>query len=136
MLIEFRIGVNPAMFAEYSKGRTVEQIVEETNNELAAEAKKHFGMGKVTVGRLPDGRWFFQQLLLGRMIRVPDDLESIAARRLEKSLLAGVKILPVPGTPTVSEFHGLWAKQSFVDELISEERVTVNVPREQVAHVA
>lgn len=120
MLLDIKIAANPKAFELGAK--TVDQALAEANDELKKESKKHFGAGQISVGRLPDGRFFFRHIVLGTMVRVPDELSLVAARDLVKSAVPGVRILPIDPIPAVSGFHGIWAKQSFVDSLVAREK--------------
>ncbi len=119
-------------------GRTPEQAIEEANRELAVEAKKHFGAGRITVGRLEDGRWFFNHLALGTMVRVPEELSARAAELLKNSILPAVRIHPAAGAEPVPQVHGIWAKHSWLDRFLAEERATIDLraaeekPREAI----
>ena len=108
-------------------GLTVDQAVEKANRELASEAKKHFGAGKITVGRLADGRWFFHHLALGTMIRIPDEYAAAAAQKLARMILPAVRIRPATGAEPVPNVHGIWAKQSWVDQFLREEALTIDL---------
>lgn len=120
MLVELQLPVDRKAFC--LNGQTIDEAIAQANELLAQEARKHFGAGKVTVGRLADGRFYFRHLVLGTMVRVPDDLASAAARQLSHGILPAVKIEPPPGEDPVDGVHGLWARQSWVDNFLAAEK--------------
>jgi hypothetical protein len=120
MLLDIKIAANPKAFELGAK--SVDQAIAEANDELKREAKKHFGAGQISIGRLSDGRFFFRHIVLGTMVRVPDEFSLAAARDLARSAIPGVRILPIDPVPAVDGFHGIWAKQSFVDSLVAREQ--------------
>lgn len=130
MLVDLRIPVDRRALELH--GRTYDQAIEEANRELASEAKKHFGAGRITIGRLPDGRWFFRHLALGTMIRIPDEYVAGASRELARSILPAVRIQPAENAEAVPEVHGVWARQSWVDAFIAQERATIEARAETI----
>lgn len=120
MLVELQLPVDRKAFC--LNGQTIDEAIAQANELLAQEARKHFGAGKVTVGRLADGRFYFRHLFVGTMVRVPDDLAPAAARQLSHSILPAVKIEPPPGEDPVDGVHGLWARQSWVDNFLAAEK--------------
>ena len=130
MVVEIQLPVNRGALT--LNGRTLDSAIDEANAELAKEAKKHFGAGRVTVGRLPDGRWFFHHLMLGTMVRIPDEFTEAAKKSLLHSILPAVKIVPVSAAEAVPEVHGIWARQSWADKFMAEERATIDVHAEEI----
>lgn len=121
MLVDLQLPVDRAAF-RLNDGQTIDDALAQANDMLAKEAKKHFGAGKVTVGRLDDGRFYFRHLMLGTMIRVPDELAISAQRELLHSVLPAVRIAPPAGQDPVEGVHGVWARQSWVDKFLANER--------------
>lgn len=118
MLIGLTIGVNPALLE--LGGQSLDTAIARANEEIALEARRHFGAGKIEIGRLEDGRPYWRHVALGVMVRVPDDLALEASRQLRGSLVPGVMLTPPKDQAPLSWFHGIWARRSFVDTLIFE----------------
>lgn len=116
MIIELRIPANPEAF-KLAPGETEEQAIVRANQALADESKKHFGAGKISVGKLADGRFYFHHIALGTMVRIPEGLDAAAAEALKRSIVPAVKVSPPDGSPPVRGFHGIWARRSFADSL-------------------
>lgn len=119
MLVDLQLPVDRKAFC-LANGQTIDQAIAQANEMLAVEAKKHFGAGKVTVGRLADGRFYFRHLVLGTMVRVPDELAVEATKQLLSGILPAVRIQPVPGADPVEGVHGIWARQSWVDSFVAQ----------------
>lgn len=117
MLLEIQLPVNRS--ALEAQASDVDKALVEANAALAGEAKKHFGAGKIQVGRLPDGRFYFQHIALGKMVRVPDDLAEGAVTALIPTLLPALRIIPPPGAEAVPGVHGIWARLAWVDSFVS-----------------
>lgn len=120
MLVDLQLPVDPKAFC--LNGKTIDQALAEANELLKTEARKHFGAGKIEVGRLADGRFYFRHVILGTMVRVPDDLATVAVRELAHGIVPAVRLFPVPGVEAVSGVHGVWARQSWVDNFVPRER--------------
>lgn len=116
MLVELKVSVDRRALS--LGDRTLDQAIEEANGELAREASKHFGAGRITIGRLPDGRWYFRHIALGTMIRIPDCYLAAAQKALLHSILPAVRILPAEGAESIPEVHGVWARQKWVEDFI------------------
>ena len=127
MLLQLEITVNRAAFDLEAQGWSEARAIEEANKLLAEESKKNFGLGRVTVGKLPDGRFFFRHLALGNMVKVPEKFELEAVKKLKHSIIPAVKLTPTAGAEFVGFVHGIWARQSWVDEFCALERVTFDV---------
>lgn len=119
MLVELQLPVDRKAFC--LNGQTIDEALAQANEMLAQEARKHFGGGKISVGRLSDGRFYFRHLVLGTMVRVPDDVAVKASRELSHGIMPAVRIDPPPGQDPVEGVHGLWARQSWVDKFLSAE---------------
>lgn len=120
MLVDLQLPVDPKAFC--LNGQTIDEALAQANGMLKAEARKHFGAGKIEVGRLADGRFYFRQVLLGTMVRVPDDLAIAAVRELAHGIVPAVRLFPAPGEEAIDGVHGVWARQSWVDNFVPRER--------------
>lgn len=125
MLVEIKLPVNRQALELGNK--SVDEALVEANAELAKEGKKHFGAGKITVGRLSDGRFYFRHLALGTMVRIPDDVAADAVLALLETILPAVRLLPPEGTDAVDGVHGIWARQGWVDNFVVTRRTTRNM---------
>lgn len=133
MLVELRIPVDANTFA--LNGRTVDEAVDEANAALAREAKSHFGAGRVTIGRLADGRWFFRHITMGTMVQIPPEFAERAKAALAHSVLPAVRIHPALGADPIPQVHGIWARQSWVDTFLARERATLETTSKEIDYV-
>lgn len=101
------------------RGRTVDQALYEANLELARESRNFPFAGQCTIGREETGRFYFEHLLFGRMVRVPDELRAASEKIANANPLAiALDLKPPEGSELVPAVHGLWMKNSYVDELM------------------
>jgi len=132
MLIEIQLPVNGAKLEE--QAHDVDRALAEANQALAVEAKKHFGAGKITVGRLADGRFYFQHIALGTMVRIPDSLAAAAVDALIHSVIPALRLIPAPGALAVDGVHGIWARRTWVDNFVAMMR-GAEIETTEAAHV-
>lgn len=125
MVIELPIGVPPAVLQAFAT-RPIAEVIREINAQLAAEGKKHFGAGRITIGQLADGRFYFHHVAIGRLVHCPDEFSVRATKLLRDTILPAVHLLPLPNTERIDGLHGIWCRDNWLAVFLANERVTVD----------